>query len=118
MGSVSRCRFIRESKAFGSENATRFRVSESSPVFDGHFEDEPILPGVAHIALALDVCAEQEPVVGRLCGLRDIRFLRPLFPGATVDVIVSEDSDPTAKKFELRSDGCSVTAGVLLFVGD
>ena len=92
-----------------------FKVSERSRCFDGHFDGAPILPGVAHVALALSACAMQAGRPLTLTGLRDFRLRRPLKPGDEVEVVLTEGSDPSLVRFEIRCLGESVTVGVLVF---
>jgi hypothetical protein len=95
-----------------------FRLPAESRCFEGHFDGAPILPGVAHLALALMASARgsQRPRV--LSGVRDLRFSRPLLPGDEVEVAVAEDKGPESVRFEIRCRGELATAGLLLFERD
>ena len=92
-----------------------FKVSESSRCFDGHFDGAPILPGVAHVALALTACATQAGGVRTLKGVRDLRLKRPLRPGDEVEVVLTDDLDGVSIAFEIRRLGECVTVGRLQF---
>ena len=81
----------------------RFRIERQSRLFDGHFDGAPILPGIAHIALALS--ASQDKTLG---GIRDVRFSRSLGPGDEVEVAIRES------RFEIRRAGNVASTGVLL----
>lgn len=98
-----------------SAGSSYFKVSERSRCFDGHFDGAPILPGVAHVALALSACVKQagRPLV--LKGLRDFRLKRPLRPGDEVEVVLTEGKDAAFVRFEIRCLGESVTVGLLVF---
>lgn len=98
-----------------SDGGWHFRISESSRCFDGHFDGAPILPGVAHIALALRACVTQAGKRRTLKGVRDVRLKRPLRPGDEVEVVLTEDPDGASVRFEIRSRGESVTIGHLQF---
>lgn len=89
-------------------------MAPDSRCFDGHFEGAPILPGVAHFALALSALAggEHNRV---LTGVRDVRFTRPLGPGDEVEVILAEGREPHSVRFEIRRDGRPASGGLLLF---
>jgi 3-hydroxymyristoyl/3-hydroxydecanoyl-(acyl carrier protein) dehydratase len=93
----------------------RFRISESSRCFDGHFDGAPILPGVAHVALALCACVSQARNPRTLTGVRDVRLKQPLRPGDEVEVVLTEGPDGASVKFEIRCRGESVTVGHLQF---
>lgn len=92
----------------------RFRLSEHSRCFDGHFDGMPILPGVVHLALALTACATQTGRVPLLTGLRDVRMMRPLGPGDEVAVILTDGPEPFSVRFEVRRDDEPMTVGLLL----
>jgi 3-hydroxymyristoyl/3-hydroxydecanoyl-(acyl carrier protein) dehydratase len=98
-----------------ADGVSRFVVSERSRCFDGHFDGAPILPGVAHVALALSACAEQDGRARTLKSLRDLRLKRPLKPGDEVEVVLTASADTTSVKFEIRCLGQVVTTGVLVF---
>ena len=98
-----------------SDGSLYFRVSESSRCFDGHFEGAPILPGVAHVALALSACVTQSGRARTLKGVRDLRLRRPLRPGDEVEIVLTEGAAAASVKFEIRRLGESVTVGLLLF---
>lgn len=92
-----------------------FRVSQHSRWFDGHFDGEPILPGIAHLALALAALVRQSGRNRTLTALRDVRFSRPLRPGDEVEVLLSEGREPFAVRFEIRCQGQRATLGLLVF---
>ena len=92
-----------------------FKIAESSCCFDGHFDGVPILPGVAHLALALSACEAQAGRAHTLRAVRDLRLKRPLRPGDEVTVVLTAGADGASVKFELRCVGESVTVGHLQF---
>jgi len=93
-----------------------FRLAAGDRVFEGHFEGAPILPGVAHLALALSAVAHGcWSGVGELTGLRDVRFTRALRPSDMVEVELTQGPLPGSVRFELRSGGATASRGLLLF---
>jgi Polyketide synthase dehydratase len=100
---------------FAPARTSRWMVAHSSPCFEGHFEGSPILPGVAHLALALRACREEGSGPGVLVGLKDVRFKRPLGPGDEVEVELAEGSEPSSVRFEIRILGGPASIGLLLF---
>ncbi len=98
-----------------SPRSSRCRVSHRSRLFDGHFEGAAILPGVAHIALAVRACAAETNAPGVLRGLRDIRFRRPIGPGDEIEIVLVDDREPSSVRFEIRSGSETASTGVLLF---
>ena len=107
--------FIRVSRASDAGDGVFFRIDASSRLFDGHFDGAPILPGVAHVALALSACAERGIAHGALQGLRDVRFSSPLEPGDEVEVVVVDGGDEASVRFDIRARGRSATSGLLIF---
>jgi hypothetical protein len=95
-------------------DSLHFKVSERSRCFDGHFDGAPVLPAVAHVALALSACAIRagRPLV--LVGLRDLKLRRPLGPGDELEVVLTGDVDAPAVAFDLRRGGESASIGVLV----
>jgi hypothetical protein len=94
-----------------------FRLSEFSRCFDGHFDGEPILPGVAHLALALTACAQRHKGGRRrvLTGVQDVRFRRKLGPNEEVEIVLADGREPFSIRFEIRCGRELATAGLLLF---
>ncbi len=68
-----------ESPALTAEAIAR----SGSPWFDGHFPGQPILPGIAMIAMAFDAAREKEAREGnriRLKAVKRVRFKKPVRP--------------------------------------
>jgi 3-hydroxymyristoyl/3-hydroxydecanoyl-(acyl carrier protein) dehydratase len=93
-----------------------YKVSARSRCFDGHFDGAPVLPAVAHVAVAVSACATRagRPVV--LTGLRELRVRRPLGPGDDVEVVLTVEADAANVAFDIRRRGEPVSAGVLVVV--
>ncbi len=61
----------------------RAAAPAGSPWFDGHFPGQPILPGIAMIAMAFDAAREKEAGGGhriRLKAVKRVRFKKPVRP--------------------------------------
>ena len=106
---------MRQLSSTAASKAASFRFDSSSPFFEGHFEGTPILPGVAHIAIVLAVCDAQRLGLGRLCGLRNIRFSCPIRPEDDISVNLDKDQDSMTLRFEIRADNHTASTGLLLF---
>jgi 3-hydroxymyristoyl/3-hydroxydecanoyl-(acyl carrier protein) dehydratase len=102
----------------GQPGSFHFRLSEDSRCFDGHFDGEPILPGVVHLALALTACAKRHEAGSArvLTGVKDLRFRRKLHPGDEVEIVLIDGREPLSVRFEIRCGGELATAGLLLFM--
>ncbi len=100
----------------GEPDTVRFEIRNDSRCFDGHFDGEPVFPGVAQIALALSACAVLDRLEPRvLVGVRDLRFKQILRPGDQVEVVLAAARAPFSVRFEIRRSADLVTVGVLLF---
>ena len=106
---------MRQLSSTAASTAASFRFDSSSPLFEGHFEGTPILPGVAHIAIVLAVCDAQRLELGRLCGLRNIRFSYPIRPEDDICVKLEKDQDSMTLRFEIRNGDRTASTGLLLF---
>ena len=95
--------------------SSRFRLVEAGRCFEGHFEGAPILPGVAHLALALSACGGEADSLRVVTGLRGFRLKRPLGPGDEVEVVLADGREPSSVRFEIRCHGETASVGVLLF---
>ena len=82
---------------------------------DDEGQGAPILPGVAHLGLALAALGSGERA---LKGVRAVRFKRPLVPGDEVEVVLEESPADFAVRFEIRCRGEVASRGLLLFESD
>ena len=79
-----------------------------SPWFDGHFPGQPILPGIAMIAMAFDVARQKEAHEGkriRLKAVKRVRFKKPVRP---------DEPFTLALKREQKESGISYNFTILL----
>lgn len=91
---------------------THFQIPAESRCFAGHFDTAPILPGVAHLALAMAALSPDGGI--RLAGVRDVRFTQPILPGSEIQVRLTAGADSATQRFELLCDGRVVSSGVLI----
>jgi 3-hydroxymyristoyl/3-hydroxydecanoyl-(acyl carrier protein) dehydratase len=97
-------------------DTVHFSILHDSRCFDGHFDGEPVFPGVAQIALALRACAVRDRIEPpALVGVSDLRFKRILRPGDQVEVVLASARAPFSVRFEIRRSADLVTVGVLQF---
>jgi 3-hydroxyacyl-[acyl-carrier-protein] dehydratase len=60
-------------------------VAPDHPSLPGHFPGDPIVPGVVMLSAVLEELQRQLPQV-ECCGIRKLKFLRRLEPGAQFTV--------------------------------
>ncbi len=107
--------------AFVSQDGDRFEcvknVSHGEPHFQGHFPNEPVMPGVlilealaqaAAVGLAVRDGATEEPGAGYLVAVDGARFRRKVVPGDQLRL--------TGEILQFRRGLCKVAARAL--VGD
>lgn len=77
----------------GKRIVTTFYVAPDREIFKGHFPGEPVLPGVYTVesmAQAADILLlSTERYAGKVplfLGINNVRFLRKIMPGATLEI--------------------------------
>lgn len=88
-------------------------IPASDALFEGHFPDQPILPGVALLTLVLDTLAGkiQNPVCLR--GIVFTRLRQLVLPGDCLDLATRELGNGHTR-FDLRREGALVANGELI----
>jgi len=90
-------------------------VPHGHPCFDGHFASNPVLPGVAQLAMVVEVCAAMTfGFRDRLQGFENVRFSQPLLPGSVCSITVRPGGDK-ATHFQISCRDKVVTTGTLIF---
>lgn len=81
-------------------------IAADEPYLSGHYPGNPVYPGVFQLDLALELV---ESIVGgswRLTTIANVRFLRPVVPGDTIQVTASDIAvAPVATTRRLRIMG-------------
>ena len=96
-------------------SALEILVEPASPWFEGHFPGFPILPGVVqigwaeHFARALYGFDSAPPV------LEQIKFKRPILPGARLTLVLKPDLLARKLRYEYRDADTSYSTGTLNF---
>jgi 3-hydroxymyristoyl/3-hydroxydecanoyl-(acyl carrier protein) dehydratase len=98
---------VLEEAVEGGGWSARLRVEPSSRAFAGHFEDAPILPGVAHLV----VVAHALRALGTsLRELPWVRFRHAVAPGDLLDVRVSAEENGRYR-FDIHVAGTLAASG-------
>jgi 3-hydroxymyristoyl/3-hydroxydecanoyl-(acyl carrier protein) dehydratase len=94
------------------------RLGPSSQWFSGHFDDCPLVPGVALLALAAETVKRQGREQGRpleVSGFSGVRFRRLVFPGE--ELLISVGAMPPGSEakldFHVTSHGHTIVHGVM-----
>ncbi len=84
------------------ETILRAEVPPESPWFDGHFPDDPTLPGIAQLEMAADALQLAGKGDFAVRGFRKVRFKRVIRPGERLTVIVKpKKSDEGSYAFRI-----------------
>lgn len=81
----------------GGGVSAEVKIEPDSSWFSGHFPDEPILPGIALLAMAAEVVkrrAAEEKKKITVTGIKRVRFRIPVRPGALLSISVSPPDGP------------------------
>jgi 3-hydroxymyristoyl/3-hydroxydecanoyl-(acyl carrier protein) dehydratase len=94
------------------------QLERSSGWFSGHFDEYPLLPGVALLALAAETVRRQGREQGRpldVSGFSGVRFRRLVFPGEEllISVIAMPPGSEAKLDFHVTSHGRRIVNGVL-----
>ncbi len=104
---------ILEATASSRAVRLRARVEPTSRLLEGHFPDEPIVPGVAHLQLVLEGVRRLEGRPMRLAELRGFRLRRKIAPGQDFEVRVSRSGQADMFAFEIRTLEGLASSGAL-----
>lgn len=88
---------------------TRYRIEipEDSPFFAGHFPGQPILPGIAHLALVARALGDPP-----IAEVKTLKLRKPVGPGNVLDLAVEDG------RFELRRGDEVVSNGAITLGGE
>jgi 3-hydroxymyristoyl/3-hydroxydecanoyl-(acyl carrier protein) dehydratase len=85
-----------------------FEIPAEDPLFAGHFPGHPILPGIAHLALAARAFPEQA-----LLEIRTLKLRKVVEPGDALDLFAEGLSEDGAARFEIRRGEETVSNGIV-----
>ena len=91
------------------------RVPEDLLYFRGHFDGDPVLPGVVQIDEVVAQIERIWPELGTLERARRIKFIRVIRPGTTLDLRLTKRADPAQIGFRIDSDEKACASGILVF---
>lgn len=98
------------------EGLWRFTIPDNHAIFAGHFPQHPILPGIAHLAIAVEASRRIPGLANHaLTRVEAVRFSRPIHPEEACEIVVTAEQDATTIRFELRCAGVVASRGVLVF---
>ena len=94
------------------------QVPPGSPWFDGHFPEDPTLPGIAQLGMAVDAIRLAEKRTIQVRKFRRVRFKRVIRPGETLKIEVTpKNIDDGSYAFRILAENELACNGVL-FIKD
>jgi 3-hydroxymyristoyl/3-hydroxydecanoyl-(acyl carrier protein) dehydratase len=90
----------------------QFVVPPDHPSLPGHFPGRPVVPGVVVLDRMLDAIEARHGPLGAL-RLPQVKFVQPLLPGETAQVVLEGDS-PRWRFRVLRDDDTIASGEVVL----
>jgi acyl-coenzyme A synthetase/AMP-(fatty) acid ligase/3-hydroxymyristoyl/3-hydroxydecanoyl-(acyl carrier protein) dehydratase len=84
-------------------------------VFDGHFPQAPILPGVAQVDWAIAFARERFEMPARFVRLDALKFSQPALPGMHLDIEWHWNAATATLQFEYRSTAGRHSSGRVVF---
>jgi 3-hydroxymyristoyl/3-hydroxydecanoyl-(acyl carrier protein) dehydratase len=90
-------------------------VDLSNPWFDGHFPQFAILPGVVQIGWAEHFARALYGFDTGVSLLEQIKFKRPILPGARLTLVLKPDMPARKLRYEYRDADTSYSTGMLNF---
>jgi 3-hydroxyacyl-[acyl-carrier-protein] dehydratase len=94
------------------------QVPTESPWFDGHFPGEPLVPGVAQLAMVADLLGEALGFPVTLTGVSRVRFKQAIRPAETITVRITPKEDPLAFSFNIERGAEPVCSGNIRIAGN
>ncbi|HEX4962756.1 MAG TPA: hypothetical protein VF173_18110 [Thermoanaerobaculia bacterium] len=88
-----------------------------SPLFTGHFPGRPILPGIAHLALAQGALEEITGRAAPLAAVRSLKLRRPVTPGEELELRIGSPGEDGAVRFEAWVGGAVASQGTITVRG-
>ncbi|HEV2110659.1 MAG TPA: hydroxymyristoyl-ACP dehydratase [Gammaproteobacteria bacterium] len=92
-------------------------VDADNPWFQGHFPQFAILPGVVQIGWAEHYARTLYGLEPGIAALEQVKFKRPILPGAELLLILKPDLGARKIRYEYRDAEMSYSSGILSFVG-
>jgi 3-hydroxyacyl-[acyl-carrier-protein] dehydratase len=96
----------------------RLRVEATSRAFTGHFEGQPILPGVAFLVIVRHALRALGGPATVLQGLPSVRFRQAVRPGDILEMSAARPDAEGLSRFEVKVGGALAVTGVARAGGD
>jgi 3-hydroxyacyl-[acyl-carrier-protein] dehydratase len=108
----------RDRDSSGATAVIQASAASGSPWFSGHFPGNPILPGLAILAMVKEAILGEETVQGRriqVLGIRRVRFRQPVKPDDTLTLSFSRSlqEENLSYTFQVFLEAKAVCSGMV-----
>jgi len=83
--------------------------------FDGHFPNQPVLPGITQTHWACLLSKEQFAIESDFSGFKKLKFQTPILPGQDLTLELRLQADKRAVSFTYADNINTFSSGILLF---
>ncbi len=91
----------------------QFNIPANSLWFEGHFPNEPVLPGVSMLCMIEDLIRKANPDIN-ITGLRRIRFRQLVHQNEILTVKITwEGSSPKTASFDITGNDNLISSGFI-----
>lgn len=98
-------------------NNSTLHLAADHPTGDGHFPGNPIIPGALLLAEVLRCIERSEGADYSSCNVKAAKFLHPVRPGDTVEVVYTFSAQGTIE-FQCEVAGTKVLSGAVSAADD
>lgn len=92
-----------------------FVVQPELPWFDGHFQNQPVLPGVAQIHWACLLSQGVFTIAGKFEKLTRLKFITPILPDQKLDLIMHFTAERQQVEYTYRHLNQNYSKGTICF---
>ena len=93
----------------------KLAVTDTIRWFQGHFEQQPVLPGVAQIHWAVALSRQLFAPCQRYTGMDAVKFKKMILPATEVELQLQYVAAKAQVKFCYRAEGVECSSGTLRF---
>lgn len=74
-------------------NCYYYHITPAFPAFNGHFENNPLLPAICQIGLCIDALSRHLQTPQEIAGISRAKFVRPILPDSTICLMLTPRPD-------------------------
>ncbi len=93
----------------------QLEIREDLDCFDGHFDEQPILPGVAQVTFAARIAKSEMSLSGTFVGMEVVKFQHVIIPPANVNLSLEYDAQKNKLYFKYYQKQQVFSSGRILF---